>query len=231
MAAVIAISVIVDAAPARFDEPLGKVFSVLVAVLVLAAGVRLLSALFSPAIRASIAAHEVAHAVCFGAAIFIVAFTFLSQKMWFAGAPLYSPNLWGIRWLQRPRHEGRTMAQWLRTLASEPGRSGSPLDIIRTHVDTNLHTVLLEVPLSYDLLREHDFLDGIGRIDVVIDGGCCSVPLLRETNGNCLLLLDWDREHIPPGLHKLELDFLIDEYLHARGSTQAVVFANNPTSH
>jgi hypothetical protein len=116
------------------------------------------------------------------------------------------------------------MAQWLRTLSSEPGRSGSPLDIIRTNVDTNLNATFLEVPLSYDLLREHDFFRGRGSLGVIIDGDGHGVPSLRGTNGNCLLVLSWDRERISPGLHKIEINFLIGEYLSARGSTQAVVF-------
>src|SRR5271165_4744246 len=68
IAAIIAVTLIVDVDPARFAKPLGKTFSVLVAGLVLSAAAWLLAAMFSPAIRASIAAHEVAHAVWFGAA-------------------------------------------------------------------------------------------------------------------------------------------------------------------
>jgi hypothetical protein len=230
IAAVIAISKVVSAAPARFSEPLGKAFSVLVAALVVSLVVRFLVALFSPALRASMAAHRVAHAVSLGAAIILVAFAFFSQAaMRYLDTPMGWPNpWWEIRWSNQPRYEGRTMAQWLRVLRSEPGRSGSPLDIIRVYEGTNIHTTVLEVPLSYDLLREHDFLNGAGNVDVVIDGGGHSVHHLRGTNGNCLLLLDWDREQKLPGLHKIEVDFLIGEYLHERGSTQAVVFADYP---
>jgi hypothetical protein len=192
--------------------------------------VRFLAALFSPAIRASIAAHKVAHAICFGAAITIVAFAFQRQR------PNYRGELeeWKIQWLHlRHRRDGRTLAQWLRTLATEPGRSGSPLDIIRTHVYTNLHTTVLEVPLSYDLLCQHGFFRGHEENDlsVIIDEyGGCTVPILRATNGNCLLPVNWDKEQIPPGLHQLQVNFLIGESMSARGSTQAVVFANEPRS-
>jgi hypothetical protein len=127
------------------------------------------------------------------------------------------------------------MPQWLRILASEPGRSGSPLDIIRFNVDTNQRTTWLEVPLSYDLLRDHDFLDGIGKIRVIVDGGAHSASRLRETNGNCVLKLDWDWEHIPPGLHKVGVDFEIwpspYNLLHAQGTTRDIAFDNPPTSH
>ncbi len=140
--------------------------------------------------------------------------------------------LCGIRWWVQPRYFGRTMAQWLNILTSEPGRSGSPLDIIRTHVDTSLHTVVLEVPLSYDLLREHDFLWGQGFIDVRIDGRASvdPIPELRGTNGNCFLVLNWDREQIPPGLHKFQVNLRIGKDLNASGSTQCVVPNNNPRS-
>lgn len=230
IAAIIVISVVVDAAPAWLDQPLGDAFSVLVAVLVLSLLVRFLAALFSRAIRASIAAHKVAHAICFGAAIAIVTFVFQSQR------PNYRGELeeWKIPWLQlRPKRDGRTLAQWLRTLATEPSRSGSPLDIIRAHVYTNLHTTVLEVPLSYDLLCEHGFFRGRDENDlsVIIDEyGGCTVPILRGTNGNCLLPLNWDNEQIPPGLHNLEVNFLIGESMSARGATQAVVFPNKPRS-
>jgi len=141
----------------------------------------------------------------------------------------------GIRWWLQPRHEGRTMAQWLRVLSSEPGMSGSPLDIIRTHVDTKPHTVVLEVPLSYDLLREHDFFDGWGKIGVVIGRRAYSVPCLRGTNGNCLLLLDWGREQIAPGPHEVQVDFMITsrafDHLHSVGSARAIIFDNSPTRH
>jgi hypothetical protein len=225
IAAIISISVIVDAAPAGLHQPMGDAFSILVAVLVLSLLVRFLAAPFSRAIRASIAAHKAAHAICLGAAIAIVAFAFQRQR------PNYRGELeeWKIEWLRlRPRHNGRTLEQWLRTLATEPGRSGSPLDIIRTHVYTNAHATVLEVPLSYDLLLDHGFYRGFWKNDlgVIIDeNGGCTVPILRGTNGNCLLPLNWDDNKISPGLHNLEVVFHIGEAMSARGSTQAVVFA------
>jgi hypothetical protein len=227
--AIIAISVIVNAAPPWWDAPLGEAFSVLVAGLVLLLVVRLLAALFSPAIRALVAAHKFAHTAALSAAIIIVAFAFLSRHRLLTGA---SWDQWGIRWLQQQRRSGRTLAQWLRTLATEPGRSGSPLDIIRTQVYTNLHTTVLEVPLSYDLLCEHGFFRGRKNdLSVIIDEyGGCTVPILRATNGNCLLPLNRDKEQIPPGLHQLEVSFVIGESMTMRGSTQAVVFANEPRS-
>jgi hypothetical protein len=222
IAVIRAISAIVDAAPPGCDKPLGKVFSVLVLALVLSLAVRLLAARFSPPIRASIKAHKAAHAVCSGAAIILVLYAVSSP--WEAAR--YGQYPGQIRWLQAPRYHGRTMAQWLKALATEPGRSGSPLVIIRTQVDTNSNRAQLEVPMSYDLMREHDLLAGRGSIGVVIHGFESGLPL-RGTNGNILIEL-YGKPH---GLHQLEVEFIIDESMVVRGPTQAVVFANSPASH
>jgi hypothetical protein len=152
---------------------------------------------------------------------------------WTIAALLVVAMLSGIQWLRQPRYEGQTMAQWLRILASEPGRSGSPLDIVRTHVDTNLHSIALEVPLSYALVREHDFLDGEGKIELRIDGRFYPVHHLRETNGNCLLPVPpWG---ISPGLHEVEVELQIVsrayDRLYARGSPRTIALDNNSTSH
>jgi hypothetical protein len=125
-------------------------------------------------------------------------------------------------WPVQERYKGRTMEQWLRVLASEPGRSGSPLDITRVHVDTKRRTTV-EVPLSFDLLREHNILREAGRICLVIDGGQMRVETLRGTNGNCLIPLPLG---LPPGLHQVAVDFTIwpgpDKRMHAKGSERAV---------
>lgn len=120
------------------------------------------------------------------------------------------------------RYRGQTMEQWLRVLASEPGRSGSPLDITRVHVDTKRHTTV-EVPLSHDLLREHNLLGGRGRIRIVIDGGPMRVDILRGKNGNCLIPLPLG---LPPGRYQVAVDFTIwtgtDMRIEARGSERAI---------
>ena len=233
IAAVIAIGVIVDAAPEQFARPLGIVFSVLVAGVVLSSVARLLAALLSPARRTSIAAHEVVHAVWFGAAgiIAILAFLFQDRMRSF----LSSPNRWVVIWSQQPRCEGRTMEQWLRTLSLEPGRSGSPLESIQVRLDTNLRTTFLEVPLSYDLMREHNFLRGVGHIFPVIDGGAQGVECARGTNGSVLIPLSWDYAQILPGLHQVEVEFEIwprpFTRLRARGPARALAYDYPIISH
>jgi hypothetical protein len=223
------ISMIVNAAPPCWDALLGEAFSVVVAGFVLLLVVRLLAALFSPVIRALVAAHKPAYTAAFSAAITLLAFAYLSQHGLMTGAAW---DQWGIRWLQQPRHSGRTLAQWLRILTTKPGRSGSPLDIIHTHVYTNLHTTVLELPLSYDLMSRHGFYGGRrNALHVTMDGDHrWKVPILRGTNGDCLLPLNWDEGHISPGLHRFTVGFLAGELMLEVGATQAVVFANEPRS-
>ena len=94
IAAVIVVAVAAGVAPARFGEPFGKVCFVLVVALILSVAVRLVAALFSPPFRASIAAHEVAHAVWFGAAIGIVVFALLLPRAKFKHSFRELPNPW-----------------------------------------------------------------------------------------------------------------------------------------
>jgi hypothetical protein len=127
------------------------------------------------------------------------------------------------------RESGPTQAVFF---ANQP-RSGSPLEIVRTHVDTNLHATVLELPLSYDTLREPNFLNGRGKIALTIDHrlGHHSIPLLRGTNGNCLLVLNRDREHIPPGPHDVNVNVWIGDYLFTTGPARAITFDDNRTLH
>lgn len=147
------------------------------------------------------------------------------------GSAIFLGLAWSLQ-LCNPRYEGRTMAQWLRVLASEPTRSGTPLDIIRIHDYTNLHTIAVEVPLSYALLRSHDFLDGEGKIELIIDGRFYPVHHLGETNGNCLFPLP--RLGISPGLHEVEVELQIVsrayDRLSARGGKRAIAFDNVSSS-
>lgn len=160
------------------------------------------------------------------------------------------------------RYKGRTMDQWLRLLALEPGRPGSPLDITRVHVSTNLHTVeffsgnpyssdrqslglarvperTVEVPLSYDLLREHKALGRAGYFNLLIDGYRVRTKLLRGTNGSCLIPLPGYM--MTPGPHQVVVEFVIrapgHPYtypyidLHARGSERTIAIEDGPASH
>jgi hypothetical protein len=164
----------------------------------------------------------------------------------------------GLTVFKTERYKWRTINQWLRLLALEPGRAGSPLDITRVHVSTNLHTVELssgnpyysdrqslglarvpertiEVPLSYDAFREHKALGRAGYFNLLIDGDPVHTELLRGTNGSCLIPLP---EYMPPGPHQVAVEFVIRApghgskiYLHARGSERAIAFGERSTSH
>ena len=150
------------------------------------------------------------------------------------------------------RYKWRTMDQWLRLLALEPGKSGSPLDITRVHVSTQLHTEevisasgeslglakvperSIEVPLSYDLFREHKALGRAGYFNLLIDGYPVHTELLRGTNGSCLIPLP----DYMVGPHQVAVEFVIRAPghgskidLHARGSERAIAFDERPISH
>ena len=155
---------------------------------------------------------------------------------WAAAALLVVSMLSGVQWLLQPRYERRTIAQWLRILALEPGRSGSPLDITRVIEDTNECTTFLEVPLSYDLMREHNFLRGVGYIDPVIDGHVrTDLTCLRGTNGSVLIPLSWYSWEMRPGLHQAKVQFELwtgaDRRVFASGSARTIGCDNHPTSH
>lgn len=221
IAAVIAVTLIVDVDPARLANPLGKTFSVLVAGLVLFAVMRLLAALFSPAVRASIAAHEVAHAVWFGAAISIGAFTYLYQVN--LRSFLVSPNPWAIRGLQRPRHQGRTMEEWFRALRTDTNSTEQPLRIVRVIYNYEPKCDAVEVPLSWDLMRksglfelipatENEFhhgdalFGGGAKLYVIINGGGRQTgPCWRAADGNSLLALS--QRELKPGTNEVEVEF------------------------
>jgi hypothetical protein len=234
IAAIIAVTLIVDVDPARFAKPLGKTFSVLVAGLVLLAIMRLLAALFSRAIRASIAAHEVAHAVWFGAAISIGAFTFLYQVN--LRSFLVSPNPWAIRGLQRPRCQGRTLAEWLPVLRTDTNRTEHPLRIVRVIHNYEPECDAVEVPLSWDLLQKYGLfeLDLPYREDALfgrhakfylfINGHGPETGLCwRATNGNCLLR--YHHRLLKPGTNEIEVAFNMsagDSSLSATGPRRQV---------
>jgi hypothetical protein len=87
------------------------------------------------------------------------------------------------------------------------------------------------------LLREPNFLNGHGKIVLTISSFIDSryvrhsIRPLRETNGNCLLVLNRDREQIPPGIRQVQVELWIGEYLLAKGPARAIAFDKNATSH
>jgi hypothetical protein len=224
IAAIIAVTLMVDVDPARYANPLGRTFSVLVAGLVLSAIMRLLAALFSRAVRASIAAHEVAHALWFGAAISIGAFTYLYQVD--LGSFLASPNPWAIRGLQRRRCQGRTVAEWLPLLRTDTNSTEHPLRIVRVIYNEEPECDAVEVPLSWDLLRKYGLFELdlpykdykperedslIGRhakLYLHINGHGPETDLCwRATNGNCLL--PYYHRILKPGTNEIEVEFIM----------------------
>ena len=223
IAALIAMSVMVDAVPERFAAPLGIVFSVLVAGLVISAVMRLLAALFSPASRASIAAHEVAHAVWFGAASIIVGVALVAEHR--RGLFLYSPNRWEAVWSLQPRYQGRTLAEWLPVLRTDTNSTEHPLRIVRFIHNYEPECDAVEVPLSCDLMlkyglleldlpskgykpeREDSLMFRSAQLYVLINGDVAGGVSFcwRATNGNCLLRCL--HRFLKPGTNEFEVKF------------------------
>jgi ABC-type multidrug transport system fused ATPase/permease subunit len=67
-------------APSRFAETFGLAYFLLLGAVVLSVVARLIAALFSSSIRTSIAAHQIGHAVWFGAAIGMVLLVLLLPR-------------------------------------------------------------------------------------------------------------------------------------------------------
>jgi MFS family permease len=221
IAAIIALSLIVDAAPERFAEPLGIVFSILVVGLLFSAVVRLLAALFSPASRASLAAHEVGHAVWFGAAIIIVGLAFLAKHT--VRSRLDSPNRWVVLWSHLPRYQGRTMEEWLRVLRTDGSSTEHPLRVVRVIYSQEAEGDAVEVPLSWGLMqkyglfelappykgqREDELIGMHAKFYLFINGHGPETGLCwRATNGNCLLR--YHHRLLNPGTNDIQVAFLM----------------------
>ncbi len=220
MAAIIAATLIVDIDPARFAKPLGKTFSVLLAVLVLSAVGWLVVAAFLPAVRASIAAHEVVHAVWFGAAISIGAFTYLYRVD--LRSFLVSPNPWTIRGLQRPRYQGRNLEEWLPVLRTGTNNADHPLRIVRVIYNNESECDAVEVPVSWDLLQKYGLFEPetlqkgqredasfsrAGKFSLLINGHRADTSPLcwRAANGNCLLR--YFHRSLKPGTNEIAVEF------------------------
>ncbi len=237
MVVIIAATVIVDINPARLAW-LGLVFSVLVAALVLSAVVRLGMAAFSRTSRASVAAHEVIHALWFGAAISICAFTYLYQVN--LRSFLATSNPWTIRGLQRPRAHGRDLAEWLPVLRTDTDRTQDPLRIVRVIPDDEPECDAVEIALSWDLMETNDLihaepLDEGGRqvahfrsaqLHLSINGGAVTDPLCwRADNGNCLLR--YHHRYLNLGTNELKVRFNLyagDSRLSATGPPTKLEF-------
>lgn len=214
LVALIAATLIADINPAG---PLGAMFSVLLSLLVLSAAGWLVVALFSPAARASMAAHETVYALWFGAAIGIGAFACLYRFDW----PMLT-----IRGLRQPRCLGRNMAEWLPVLRTDTNRTEPPLRIVRVIYNDEPEYDAVEVPLSWDLMCKNGLFDRrpsepgereaasvrAARLTLLMNGRVAErigreAFCWRATNGNCLLR--FHHRHLRPGTNEIQVTFTL----------------------
>jgi len=128
--------------------------------------------------------------------------------------------------------ENRNMAQWLRILSKDPNNSESPLRIVQILQYDGPETYAAEVPLSYDLIKQHDFCERNGKLDLIINGRHVSTSCWLGNNGNCLL--PFDKSHLNPGTNQIQVYFFInnpsdiDHFLHAEGPITELISSNSP---
>ena len=132
---------------------------------------------------------------------------------------------------ERPTFENRNMAQWLRILSKDPNNSESPLRIVQIIRYDGPETYAAEVPISYDLIKQHDFCERNGKLDLIINGRQFSTSCWLGTNGNCLL--PFDKSRLNPGTNQIQVYFFInnpsdiDHFLHSEGPVTQLISTNS----
>lgn len=112
-----------------------------------------------------------------------------------------------------PNYQGRTMEQWLQMLKANTNSTEDPLKVARIVHDNESRVVTVEVPLSYDLLREHDFLaEGkgpqSGKLYFDVNENR-STFCERASNGNCLMSISENDYAFRLGTNQLRVEFVI----------------------
>jgi hypothetical protein len=126
--------------------------------------------------------------------------------------------------------QGHTMVQWLKILKSNTNSTDDPLKIVKIINDDKFGNVEFEVPMSYDLLKEHDFLEKNGKFDLSINSRLLSTYCGRATNGNCIL--GCGINDFTPGTNQVQVEFFIsnpsdiDRSLYATGPITEFVSSN-----
>jgi hypothetical protein len=135
-------------------------------------------------------------------------------------------------------YQGRTIDQWLQMLKANTNSTEDPLKIARTVHDNESRVVTVEVPLAYDLLKEHDFLiEGngplSGKLSFVVNGQIRSSFCERATNGYCLMSVSENDFAFHIGTNQLRVEFVIfgpwgknHHYLYATGPITEFVSSN-----
>src|SRR6185312_7243648 len=92
-------------------------------------------------------------------------------------------------------YQGHNIDQWLQILRADTNSIENPLTISKIIYDGQLGNPAVEVPMSYDLLKQNDFLQIHGKFDLSVNDRVLSVYTSQATNGNCLLNFDKDSLH------------------------------------
>lgn len=128
----------------------------------------------------------------------------------------------------QPTFQSRTMSQWLQVLRTSTNAPEAPLKILRIiNEEDQPRMCAVEVPVSYELVRQHGFCQGRGKFDLVVNGRHLSTTCWPATNGNCLL--PFDRSDLAPGTNRIQVVFMIfnpsdtDRFLRATGPVEELV--------
>ena len=119
------------------------------------------------------------------------------------------------------------MAKWLQILRANTNSTEDPLKITRITYDKKFEAMAVEVPMSYDLLKKHDFLGRKGKFNLILNGGILLTYCERATNGTCLL--GFDKNLLRPGTNQIQVVFYItkmDNPLIATGPVTEFVSSN-----
>jgi hypothetical protein len=113
---------------------------------------------------------------------------------------------------QERSRQGHTMSQWLKILRANTNSIDDPLKIVRITRNSKSRYVEIEVPISYDLLIAHDFLDKSGtekngKFDLVVNSRVLSTGCERSTNGNCIL--GCDIRDFANGTNQVQVEFFV----------------------
>lgn len=123
------------------------------------------------------------------------------------------------------------MAQWLAKLKTNTKSTEHPLTIRHILYDNRSGIGNVEVALSYQLIKRHDFFGRRGAFSLRVNGSYQTTACLPATNGNCFLLFDYSK--LNQGTNHIQVYFMIinpsnlDFPLNATGPVAELVLSNS----
>lgn len=124
-------------------------------------------------------------------------------------------------------YQGRTMHQWLQILKSDSNTIDSPLRILGIIKFDGEQVYGVEVPMSYDRLMEHDFLQMSGKFTLIVNGRVRIPHCAPATNGNCVL--EFGEDDLRYGSNQIQARFdifIMDRLFFATGPETELVSTN-----